>query len=86
MVDKLGTEVDSHEFFNTLIFDIELPNKCAKVCTQPIDTWDTNGTRMVNNDHHESHVAEMQLLKLETQSLTLRFLTPNLLHNWLTYS
>jgi hypothetical protein len=86
MVDKLGTEVDSHEFFRTLIFDIELPNECAKVCIQPIDTWDTNGTRMVNNDHHESHVVDMQLLKLETQSLTLRFLTPNLLHNWLTYS
>jgi hypothetical protein len=66
MVDKLGIEVDNHDLFNTLIFYIELPNECAKVFTQPIDMWDIVGTRMVNNEHHESHVAEMQLLRLET--------------------
>jgi hypothetical protein len=66
MVDKLGIEVDNHDLFNTLIFYIELPNECAKVFTQPIDMWDIVGTRMVNNEHHESQVAEMQLLRLET--------------------
>jgi hypothetical protein len=30
MVDKLGTEIDNHDFFNTLIFDIELPDECEK--------------------------------------------------------
>jgi hypothetical protein len=38
MVDKLGIEVDNHDLFNTLIFYTELPNDCAKVFTQPIDT------------------------------------------------
>ncbi len=59
MVDKLGIEVDNHDLFNTLIFYTELPNECAKVFTQPIDMWDIVGTRMVNNEHHESQVAEM---------------------------
>jgi hypothetical protein len=66
MVDKLGIEVDNHDLFNTLIFYAELPNECAKVFTQPIDMWDIVGTHMVNNEHHESQVAEMQLLRLET--------------------
>ncbi len=67
MVDKLGTEVDSHDFFNFLIFDTKLLNECAKVFVQPIYMWDTVGTCMVHNEHHDSQVAEMQLLKLETQ-------------------
>ncbi len=59
MVDKLGTKVDSHDLFNSLIFDTKLLNKCAKVFTQPIDMWDTVGIRMVHNEHHDSQVAEM---------------------------
>jgi hypothetical protein len=74
MIDKLGTEVDSHDFFNALIFYIDLPNKCAKVFTQPIDMWDTVGTRMVNNEHHESQVVGMQLLRLETQIINIKVL------------
>jgi hypothetical protein len=53
--------------FLTLIFYTKLLDKCAKVCAQPIDMWDTVGTRMVHNEHHDNQVAEMQLLKLETQ-------------------
>jgi hypothetical protein len=71
MVDKLGTEVDNHDFLKTLIFYTELLDECAKAYTQPIDMWDTVGTRMVNNDHHESQVTEMQLLKLETQIINI---------------
>ncbi len=59
MVDKLGTEVDNHDFFNSLIFYTKLLNKCAKVFAQPINMWDTVGTRMVHNEHHDSQVAEM---------------------------
>jgi hypothetical protein len=59
MVDQLGTEVDSHDFFNSLIFDTKLLDECAKVFAQPIDMWDTIGTRMVHNEHHDSQVAKM---------------------------
>ncbi len=59
MVDKLGTQVDSHDFFNSLIFDTKLFDECAKVFTQPIDMWDTVGTHMVHNEHHDNQVAEM---------------------------
>jgi hypothetical protein len=54
MVDKLGTKVESHDFFNTLIFYVELLDECAKVFTQPINMWDTVGTCMANNEHHEN--------------------------------
>jgi len=54
MVDKLGTKIESHDFFNTLIFYVELFDECAKVFIQPIDMWDTVDTRMANNEHHES--------------------------------
>jgi hypothetical protein len=67
MVDKLGTEVDNHDFFNSLIFNTKLLDECAKVFAQPIDMWDIVGPCMVHNEHHDSQVAEMQLLKLETQ-------------------
>jgi hypothetical protein len=67
MVDKLGTKVNNHDFFNTSILNIGLPDECAKVFIQPIDMCDTINTHMANNEHHESQVAEMQLLKLETQ-------------------
>jgi hypothetical protein len=67
MVDKLGIKVDNHEFFNSLIFDTKLFDECAKVFAQPFDMWDTVGTRMVHNEHHDNQVAKMQLLKLETQ-------------------
>jgi hypothetical protein len=53
--------------FLTLIFDTKLLDECAKVFAQPIDMWDTVGTRMVHNEHHDSQVVEMSLLKLETQ-------------------
>jgi hypothetical protein len=59
MVDKLGTKVDSHDFFNSLIFDTKLLDECAKVFAQHIDMWDTVGTCMVHNEHHDSQVAEM---------------------------
>ncbi len=74
MVDKLGIEVESHDFFNTLIFYVELLDECAKVFTQPIDMWDIVGTRMANNEHHESQVVEMQLLRLETQIINIEVL------------
>ncbi len=53
--------------FLTLIFYTKLLEECAKVFAQPIDMWDTVGLRMVHNEHHDSQVAEMQLLKLKTQ-------------------
>jgi hypothetical protein len=72
MVDKFGTEVDSHDFFNTLVFYTKLLDGCAKVFTQPISMWDIVGTRMVSNEHHENQVAEMQLLRLETQIINTK--------------
>jgi hypothetical protein len=35
------------------------PNKCVKVFVQPTNTWDTIGTRMANNEHHENQVVQM---------------------------
>jgi hypothetical protein len=67
MVDKLGIEVDSHDFFNFLLFYTKLFDECEKVSAQPIDMWDIIGTRMVHNEHHDSYVAKIQLSKLETQ-------------------
>ncbi len=59
MVDKLSTKVDNHDFFNTLIFHKKMSNECAKVFIQPINMWDTVGTCMANNEHHESQVIKM---------------------------
>ncbi len=53
-------------------------DECAKVFAQPIDMWDTVGTRMVHNEHHDNQIAEMQLLKLEihiTEVLDAQFAT-----------
>ncbi len=74
MVDKLRIKVDNHDFLNTLIFYTKLPNECAKVFTQPTNVWDTIGTCMSNNEHHESQVVEMQLLKFETQVINTEVL------------